>query len=933
MAKIYNFFWMLVFTVAFGQMAQAQVTVTGAHAGSNGSYSTVKKAFDAINLRDQTGFNILVGISDNTTETATAALNQGSWATLTVYPTANGKTISGTIAGPLIRLNGADNVTIDGSYNGITQSLTFSNNNATNSNNTIALVATADNNTIKNCRLYSKYRSITTTNADNTLIEGNEIFGDVLGNTLYQQAGIYLTTNTTNAKVRRNNIHDIYSTFGSGGISWGICYRSGSTTETEISNNIIYAINGWGFDSGFNYQLSGICIYLGGNIKIFNNTIYLSGNLLGKSGETGSTSSCIYVVSDATNLDIRNNILYNAMGRNPANFSHTIHTFQIYSAAPKTAFTNINANDYFYTDQPDVNEFIGMLSGAGNFAELDDWKTATGQDAGSYITDPHFTSATNLKPIAGNFLIGENIPAITTDYEGITRNNPPHIGAYEGTFDLTWTGNTDTDWNTASNWSPATIPTAYANVTIAGTTPHFPTLSAAGSCNSITIQSGASLLGNENLTVTGTATVERDISARGTGSLAAHGLHFLSSPVEAQAIDPAFTNATPANYDFYSLWEPTNQWVNYKNVATATPYWGTANVLGGTSGGVNFVPGKGYLVEYAATGTKQFAGTLNKLNVEVSSLSYGSSSYKGFHLLGNPFTSAINWNDGHWGSMTNVVAIAKIWDDAAGTYTDIAANGIIPALNGFMVEVTNATNSLTIPIAARVHNGTAWYKSTTNIGIVLVGTDPVSQTAQESTLNFNGEATNGFDAGFDSHFLAGYAPQFYSVAGAENLSTNTLPTPGETVSVPFAFVKNEGTTFSITAKTITKLQGAVIFTDLKTNTSQDLTLNPVYSFTSATGDEAKRFVLTLGPLGVGENAKQQALVVYASGNTLYIANPKGTALKGDVYVYNTMGQTLLQQKLTTNTLTPINLNASTGYYLVKVVTADNAYTSKVFIQR
>ena len=83
MAKIYNLVWMLLFTVAFGQMAQAQtqVTVSGAHDLSNGSYSTVKEAFDAINLQDQTGFNILVGISDNTTETATAALNQGAWAT------------------------------------------------------------------------------------------------------------------------------------------------------------------------------------------------------------------------------------------------------------------------------------------------------------------------------------------------------------------------------------------------------------------------------------------------------------------------------------------------------------------------------------------------------------------------------------------------------------------------------------------------------------------------------------------------------------------------------------------------------------------------------------------------------------------------------------------------------------------------------------
>jgi hypothetical protein len=40
----------------------------------------------------------------------------------------------------------------------------------------------------------------------------------------------------------------------------------------------------------------------------------------------------------------------------------------------------------------------------------------------------------------------------------------------------------------------------------------------------------------------------------------------------------------------------------------------------------------------------------------------------------------------------------------------------------------------------------------------------------------------------------------------------------------------------------------------------------------------------------------------------------------------------MQQKLSDN-LAQFSLNTGTGYYLVKVITEDNAYTSKVFIQR
>ncbi|MCX6278312.1 MAG: T9SS type A sorting domain-containing protein [Bacteroidetes bacterium] len=114
---------------------------------------------------------------------------------------------------------------------------------------------------------------------------------------------------------------------------------------------------------------------------------------------------------------------------------------------------------------------------------------------------------------------------------------------------------------------------------------------------------------------------------------------------------------------------------------------------------------------------------------------------------------------------------------------------------------------------------------------------------------------------------------------------------------------------------------------------QNLMQNPVYTFFSATNDDGARFLLHFGgAFSIGENAKKQSITVYASGNTVYIANTSGNVLKGDVYVYNTMGQTILQQKLTGENQMKITLNASIGYYLVKVVTNENAYSTKVFVK-
>ena len=75
--------------LAFVVCASAQVTVAGS-TGANGSYTTLKGAFDAVNANaTQTGNNINITITGNTTETATAELLAGSWTTLTVPP--NGK--------------------------------------------------------------------------------------------------------------------------------------------------------------------------------------------------------------------------------------------------------------------------------------------------------------------------------------------------------------------------------------------------------------------------------------------------------------------------------------------------------------------------------------------------------------------------------------------------------------------------------------------------------------------------------------------------------------------------------------------------------------------------------------------------------------------------------------------------------------------------
>ncbi|MBW6460490.1 MAG: hypothetical protein K0B08_07940, partial [Bacteroidales bacterium] len=277
------------------------------------------------------------------------------------------------------------------------------------------------------------------------------------------------------------------------------------------------------------------------------------------------------------------------------------------------------------------------------------------------------------------------------------------------------------------------------------------------STGDFTVVSDASLIING--TATSTVTVERYI-AGWTNDMT--GWHLLSSPVAAQAVDPAFTDPTPGNYDFYAWDEVSDLWLNQKEPG---------------NGITTFTPGKGYLVAYQTTGTKQFLGALNNADVVAGSLTLTpGNDYSGWNLLGNPFPSALNWNDGvDWIVPADIAGTAKIWNESTASYVDIAPDGIIPSMNGFMVQVLSGSPaSLTIPVAARVHDATPWYKSGAE-KIRLIASENTYGTAQESIIAMNDLATEGYDGAFDSRFLPGYAPLLYSTAGDEMLSTNTLP--------------------------------------------------------------------------------------------------------------------------------------------------------------
>jgi hypothetical protein len=414
-----------------------------------------------------------------------------------------------------------------------------------------------------------------------------------------------------------------------------------------------------------------------------------------------------------------------------------------------------------------------------------------------------------------------------------------------------------------------------------------------------------------NGTYAGTATVQRYISAY---TSATDGWRFVSSPVGNTAIG----NFVPGGSDdFFRYNEVLNLWENY-----AVSSFG-------------FTKGMGYMAAYSASATKSFTGTINDADVSFSNLTKTFNvvpDTMGWHLLGNPFSSSIKWNDGNW-ALSNVYPTAKVLN-GGGSYTDLTANDVIPAMQGFLVQLISGTNSITIPALARIHSAANLLnKSSVIENLKLTASSIGNNTYAESVVKTDASATNGFDADFDANFLSGLygAPQLYSNAGNRKLSTNVLPViNNNVVMVPVSFVAGSASDYKLTADGINTFNcSSITLLDLKTNTTQDLMSNPVYNFTASASDNVNRFQLYFNStVGIGEN-NQTGSKIYSYGNDIYVNSTD--AIK-QVSIYNTIGQLIYTVNNPQGSF-KYSLNGnSTGYYIVKVITDKNVNSEKVFVK-
>jgi trimeric autotransporter adhesin len=268
---------------------------------------------------------------------------------------------------------------------------------------------------------------ISATYTTNVLIQGNEILGPPAGMSgfyLGQPIGINITSGVNSLTIKNNIIHDLYSLDAMA--STGIYYGSNSTAVTEISDNLIYNIKSAGSGTNFNgANAIGIFINSGSNFKIQHNSIWMEGSYLNTT--TATLSACVYIRNFVTGIDFRNNILKNSSQLLPGGTAAS-KSYCIAVGNSPSAFTTLDYNDY-YCDG--IGPQVGSYNGVDK-TTLAAWQAAVLQDTHAINIDPVFTGAANLLPTSTSMpKAGIYIPTLPIDYAGVTRTNPPDIGAYE----------------------------------------------------------------------------------------------------------------------------------------------------------------------------------------------------------------------------------------------------------------------------------------------------------------------------------------------------------------------------------------------------------------------------------------------------------------------------------------------------------------------
>jgi len=365
--------------------------------------------------------------------------------------------------------------------------------------------------------------------------------------------------------------------------------------------------------------------------------------------------------------------------------------------------------------------------------------------------------------------------------------------------------------------------------------------------------------------------------------------------------------------------------------------------------GGNMMIATGYNTIFNTYKTLTFSGTgvdFIDRNINVTYTGAPSVATRGWNLLGNPFTSAVDAENFVYETGVDkciyvqsggnfIYYLAQSGTLPTGGTGTASFDGIIPSCMGFMVH-TNAPSTLRIPKISQVHNDNNLFNKEQTVEAPTIRlTIAADEYADETIIYFAEGATNEHDGDFDAYKLINFDenyPNLYSITPeGVNAAINSLPIEAvnQTVTIPLGINCLEGE-YSINVNNLTIEGNAPIYLeDTETGKMTNLRKVTTYNFTYSGGVNDNRFNLLIAPVTTGTEEVENAqwANVYSFSSDIFVQlNTNNQAV---VNVYDLSGKLIVSE--TVNNVAKLTV-PSTGLYIVNVVSENETLTTKVFVK-
>lgn len=460
----------------------------------------------------------------------------------------------------------------------------------------------------------------------------------------------------------------------------------------------------------------------------------------------------------------------------------------------------------------------------------------------------------------------------------------------------TWTGNVNTDWNNAGNWSTNIVPSPTDNVIIPDVSMasnNFPLVNFALTINDLTVSAGAFvniaptgglvLDGTLNASA-GTFTLQSDASGTaylddftlgGTvignirvqryNPIGVTGYRQLGAPVQVNNISqvsgftvsgiPGFVIPLPTcDPNYVAANSPYGSWVQL--VENATPQYNCSQSLFQVLTGGGMTNGRGYYMDAPGGSTFTFTGAPNTGPVSFGLTHANAPVSNGWNMVSNPYPSPLAWETGN--VPAGIDGIGKLWVTSGaytGTFQDLDPNipGTAVAIGqAFQVRVTNpgGTPSFNVDNSDRTTSPPSFLFAG-GPGMVLNIDILGNGFADLAKVRFIDGATTGMDAMFDSPKMLGNAnqPMVYSVWNGKNYSTNSFEALNDVYTLPLGVKLASAGQHSFVFSNMDQFPASafIYLEDVQTGIWQDVRANDTYSFTQPIGTNETRFLLHFFP--------------------------------------------------------------------------------------